>query len=76
MSSWMDVQAEVPQGSILGPLFFLIYINDLPDNLTSRPKLFTDDTSLFSTVFGRNATANQINKKIYTTLIYGLTNRK
>ena len=49
-SSWTNVQAGVPQGSILGPLFFLIYINDLADGLTSNPKLFADDTSLFSVV--------------------------
>ena len=44
---WKTVSAEVPQGSVLGPLFFLLYINDLPNNITGDMKLFADDTSLF-----------------------------
>ena len=49
-SSWADTKAGIPQGSILRPLFFLLYINDLTENLNSNPKLFADDTSLFSIV--------------------------
>ena len=48
-SSWTSTNAGVPQGSILGPLLFLIYINNLSDNLRCNPKLFVDDTYLFST---------------------------
>ena len=55
-SSWADVDAGVPQGSILGPLLFLIYINDLTNDLSSNAKLFADDTSLFSVAFNVDAT--------------------
>ena len=60
-SSWASVKAGVPQGSILGPLFFLIFINDLSDNLISNPKLFADDTSLFSVVQDITLSANNLN---------------
>ena len=60
-SSWTNVHAGVPQGSILGPLLFLININDLLDNLTSNAKLFADDTSLFSVVHDVNTSAKNLN---------------
>ena len=59
-SRWSSVLTGVPQGSILGPLLFLICINYLPDNLQSTVKLFADDTSLFSTVYEPNISANQL----------------
>ena len=49
-SNWVDVKTGVSQGSIMGPLHFLIYINDLPEGLITYAKLFADDTSLFSVV--------------------------
>ena len=63
-SSWTNVQAGVPQRSILGPLFFLIYINDLSDGLTSDPKLFVDDTILFFVAQNINSTANDLNSDL------------
>ena len=60
-SSWASVKSEVPQGSILGPLFFLTFINDLSDYLVSNPKLFADDTSLFSVVQDITLSAKNLN---------------
>ena len=50
VSSWRDVTSGVPQGSILGPILFLIYVNDIPDSVQSTAKMFADDTKLYRKV--------------------------
>ena len=60
-SSWTNVHAGVPQGSILGPVLFLIYINDSSDNLRSIAKIFADDKSLFSVAHNVNTSAKELN---------------
>ena len=46
-STWTDVVSGVPQGTLLGPLLFLCYINDLPNNLQSSVRLFADDCVIY-----------------------------
>ena len=59
-SEWKDIFAGVPQGSVLGPLLFLVYINDLVGNVRCDIKLFADDTALFSAVYDESKTAEEL----------------
>ena len=64
MANIPPIKAGVPQGSILRPLLFLVYINDLTENLHSNPKRFEDDTSLFSTVTDEALSNSYLNEDL------------
>ena len=60
-ADYSNIESGVPQGSVLGPLLFLIYINDLERNIKSNVKFFADDTMLFSIVNDPILSASELN---------------
>ena len=67
LSQWLAVLSGIPQGSVLGPVLFILYINDLPDLVKNFTMLFADDTKIYSVVNNerdRNSLQDDINKLI------------
>ena len=62
-SEWEDVTSSVPQGSVLGPLLFTIFINDLPDKIKNECRLYADDSKLIG-VIEKEEDAIEIRKDI------------
>ena len=63
-AGYSTIESGVPQGSVLGPLLFLIYINDLERNIKSNVNFFADDTMLFSIVNDPVISANELNQDL------------
>ena len=55
----------VPQGSIIDPLLFLIFNNDLPDDLVCNPKLFADDVSLNTVMYDKNTCTRNLRDDLH-----------
>ena len=72
-SDWAFVKAGVPQGSVIGPLIFLLYINDIVNEINVSVRLFGDDTSLYIIVDNPNSVAVTLNNDLRHITNWGKT---
>ena len=66
-SKWSRITEGVPQGSVLGPLFFLVYMNDFVDNISADGGLFASDSSLFTIAYDESVAVDKdLNRDLKT----------
>ena len=58
-SSWAYAKSGIPQGSVLGPILFVIFINDMPNAITNSCMLFADDAKLYTHLTKEDASSLQ-----------------
>ena len=66
-SEWANVTSGIPQGSVLKPILFVLYINDFPENIASNVYMFADDTKVFKPINSPNDQHTQQNDLDYFT---------
>ena len=69
-SSWLTVRSGMPQGSVLDPLFFLVYISDIVDGLQNHIRLFAEDTSTYWVVKDKDEAAASFNQNLERVILW------